>query len=149
MIRRQHGFTLVEVIAILTLIAILAAAIAPSMTGYIRRAKEQNVISRAGAALQAAQTLLIERYGDGSWTEETELVLLLRRGVQREPNIIMPDELLELAQLSPENVEGIWIGWDEQASVTDFIWMETEGGGTCAAVWDGNRWKIRRGWTPE
>ena len=146
---RRHGFTLVEVIVILALLALLAAAIAPPMTRYIRRAKEQNVLDRADAALQAAQTLLIERYGDGSWTGETELTLLQRRGAKREANILPPDELLELAQLSPENVEGIWIGWDAQASVTDFIWMETEGGGTCAAVWDGNRWEIRRGWTPE
>ena len=147
--RHRHGFTLVEVIVILTLIAILTAAAAPSMTGYIRRAIEQNVISRASAALQAAQTLLVERYADVVWTGETELTLLLRRGVRREANILPPDELLELAQISPEKVEGIWIGWDAQASVTDFVWMEAAGGGTCAAVWDGDHWEIRRDWMPE
>ena len=46
-IHKKHGFTLVELIVILSILAILATLLIPSLTGYIEKAKKQAVLSEA------------------------------------------------------------------------------------------------------
>lgn len=55
--KNRKGFSLVELIVVLVIMAILAAALIPSLMGYIRKTKEQNVQSECQAAVQAAQTI--------------------------------------------------------------------------------------------
>lgn len=43
--RKQHGFTLTELIVVIAIIGILAAVLVPSITGYIEKAKRSNDIS--------------------------------------------------------------------------------------------------------
>jgi len=38
-IHKKHGFTLVELIVVLSILAILATLLIPSLTGYIEKAK--------------------------------------------------------------------------------------------------------------
>ena len=40
-IHKKHGFTLVELIVVLSILAILATLLIPSLTGYIEKAKRQ------------------------------------------------------------------------------------------------------------
>ena len=44
---QKHGFTLVELIVVLTILVILASLLIPSLTGYIRKAKEKTIITEA------------------------------------------------------------------------------------------------------
>ena len=146
--RKRNGFTLVEIITVLVLLALLMAVLLPSMTAYICRAREQSMIVRARAALLAAQTLLIERYGTEKWTGEAALTSLLRRAPGRPPGMITAKELLTLAELSQDGVTDIQIGWDEHATVTQFIWVEAAGSGNRSAVWDGISWSVQYEMTP-
>jgi type IV pilus assembly protein PilA len=62
--RRRAGFTLVEVIVVLVILAILAAIAIPALTGYIDKAKQTEIKTRAREFMTARQTLLSEAYAD-------------------------------------------------------------------------------------
>jgi prepilin-type N-terminal cleavage/methylation domain-containing protein len=71
---RKKGFTLVEIIVVLVIIAILMAALAPVMIGWINEARESTVRAEARLYLTAAQTVVTEQRAIGitGWTAATE-----------------------------------------------------------------------------
>ena len=62
-LNNKKGFTLVELIVVLTILAILAALIIPSLVGYIDKAKQKSIISEARGVWTAAQAGASEYYG--------------------------------------------------------------------------------------
>ena len=54
------GFTLVELIFVLAILAIHAAMLIPSLTGYIDKAKEKEDVSNARTVLVSSQSVLSE-----------------------------------------------------------------------------------------
>ncbi|MEG0410971.1 MAG: prepilin-type N-terminal cleavage/methylation domain-containing protein [Erysipelotrichaceae bacterium] len=54
------GFTLVEIIVVLLIIAILAAIAIPTMIGYVDEARESEYVAQARTAYVAAQTVAIK-----------------------------------------------------------------------------------------
>ncbi len=58
----NKGFTLIEIIVVLVIIAILAAILVPSLYHYIEKAKANSVISEARGIYEAAQTTISDQY---------------------------------------------------------------------------------------
>ena len=73
MMSDRKGFTLVELIVVLVILSVLAAMLAPTMTGYIDKAKERNVEAKLHQTVVAAQALADEAYALGKDFEEITL----------------------------------------------------------------------------
>ena len=64
--RNKKGFTLVEVIVVLVILAILMAIAIPALTGYIDKAKEKSAIADTRIIATALQAIVNESYGSGA-----------------------------------------------------------------------------------
>ena len=63
---KKRGFTLVELIVVLVILAILAALLIPALTGYIDKAKKDQVIAETRMLHEAIQTEMVEIYGSNT-----------------------------------------------------------------------------------
>lgn len=61
-VRSRAGFTLVELIVVMVILAILATVLTPTMLGWIDRAKEKQILLEARNIQIAAMSIAAEEY---------------------------------------------------------------------------------------
>ncbi len=74
-IKKVKGFTLVELIVVMLILAILAGMFIPSLIGYIEKASESELQIETRQLYQAAQVVATENYKNGGFScENLDLV---------------------------------------------------------------------------
>lgn len=68
--KNRRGFTLVELIVVLVILAVLASLLIPALTGYIGRAKRDQVVAETRMLHEAVQTVASEAYGSSEWPSD-------------------------------------------------------------------------------
>lgn len=90
--RSRGGFTLVEVLVVMVILAILAAVTVPTFTGYIDKAKEEVYLTEARLVSTGVQTYIIEQYAQGTLDREHIKTDLMGYGMG-EPDHVLTDLL--------------------------------------------------------
>jgi type IV pilus assembly protein PilA len=79
--KNSKGFTLVEIIVVLVILAVLAAFTIPSMLGFVNEAKRKAAIAEQREVYVAAQAIVTERFAkEGSTDALTTLDVTLSSG---------------------------------------------------------------------
>lgn len=60
--KNYRGFSLVELIVVLVIMALLATALVPTMIGYIRQSRERDAVEQAERCVHTAQTIISTVY---------------------------------------------------------------------------------------
>ncbi|MBR5761781.1 MAG: prepilin-type N-terminal cleavage/methylation domain-containing protein [Lachnospiraceae bacterium] len=76
--RNQEGFSLVELIVVIAVMAVLVGIITPAYLAYIEKTREQKDLSAAGEIYRAAEIVVYTGEYD---IEETVLVTFSNRGI--------------------------------------------------------------------
>ena len=71
----NKGFTLVELIIVLVILAILAAILTPTLLGYIDEAKTKRYLPNAQACMDAARAAFVEQYAKNGEPKAGEPVI--------------------------------------------------------------------------
>ena len=70
-LKNRKGFTLMELIVVLIILAILIAALTPVLIGWISDARETAIRAEGRTVLLAIQTTFTEAKGTGEWNDAT------------------------------------------------------------------------------
>lgn len=140
--KKNKGFTLVELIVVLAILAILAAMLVPALTGYIDKANEKKTVATARQYYVAAQTVVSEAYAKNEVISDimlypaysTESIVINSR-LDDDGNPYI-DEFKNLAEMGDECTFASITIADGKIAICDFVIDGTE------VVYNHGEWMI-------
>ncbi|MBR6599166.1 MAG: type II secretion system protein [Oscillospiraceae bacterium] len=126
--KKLKGFTLVEIIVVLVILAILAAAMIPALTGYIDKANEKTAISEARNVVTAAQTIVSEKYALGLVNPNKKDSSVVKETAVAESYTLKETEhasILSLADISGATLTSVKVS--NKGKVTEVVYTTTKG----------------------
>lgn len=123
----QKGFTLVEMIVVLVILAVLAAVMVPSMIGWIDTAKEKQIVLEARNGYLAAQALVQEEYVKGTSYKDIDA------------SVITDEDIDAIARTEGKNTI---LSVDENYMITEYTYEVTKNGTAYTASFDGVSWTV-------
>ena len=134
---KKKGFTLVERIVVLVILAILAALLIPALTGYIDKAKEKSITAETRQTVMAAQTLLDEAYGATDNAQDNSL----DGNDFQQTGEFTKAKVAKLAEVSESNIVSVKVSG---AKITELVYKDTKAKKQCTytkAAADGSKGK--------
>lgn len=141
--RNKKGFTLVEVIVVLVILAILIAIAVPSVMKYIDDANEAKYLAEARAIYVAAEAEVTKDYADdrklnnsiyndNNTDESLEGAVQRAVGLTATPTIVTTPAL-DTADLNPNNITAYTVTFVSPSSSTS-VTVEIQKNGTATIV---------------
>ncbi len=119
--KNNKGFTLVEIIVVLVILAILAAATIPSMLGFVEQARAKSLTAEARAVYVAAQAVVTEKLAMATDRSAKTTELLTSLAGPAASNVLLSPYLKGDAQGTVSN-----IAIDGNGKVTDLKYTATD-----------------------
>lgn len=69
--KKKKGFTLIELIAVIAIIGILAAVLVPKVVGYMNDAKRSKIVAQCRTVVMAYETITSKDSSKASWKPDT------------------------------------------------------------------------------
>ena len=144
----QKGFTLVELIVVIVILAILAAALVPALLGYIDEARKSSYNEEAHSILTALQVVEDEKYAAnaepvtsfkaGSGSSDAGTVLLARVNRMTDPT-----KLIEATVTMKDTPDDSKVTHGEYTIATiKSMKFESEKGKTVTMSFNGSSWSL-------
>ena len=122
---KKKGFTPVELIVVLVILAILAALLVPALTGYIDKAKRKSIVAETRQTVMAAQTLVDEAYAKQD-VGANKIEVADAKGADTTVAYILKSDIATLAEVPADNITSATVA---SGVVTNLVY--TKAGKTC------------------